>query len=100
MFASARAVGLRDNYERVDIYRSGVRVGTLQARISLHSNATVGRDQNSLPGDSSPGSYVMPVPLSTDIEQGDEVWADACRYRVVSLEQFPGQIQVMLTYIQ
>jgi len=101
---TARQVITRDRYEHVAVYRDDERVADFQCRVALASASVAGRDAQSALGDSSPGFYVAAAPAQVArdgaIVQGDEVWTRERRYRVVSVDIYAHEAQILMRYIQ
>ncbi len=99
-----RQVICQDRYVHVSVYRDDERIADFQGRIAGANNATAGRDAQDVRGDSSPNFYVMAInaQLARDgvIVQGDEVWTTDWRYRVVSVNVFEHETQVLMRHIQ
>lgn len=95
---------LEDAVKLVEIYREvdgGEEfVASVQGRIAPADRAVVGRDVNTLPGRVSPSYKVLSVPLGTDVKKNDLAWAGAQMYRVVSVETFLHELQLMLAMKQ
>jgi hypothetical protein len=89
----------QDSYHLIEIWREGQRIGTYNARI-----ADTGRQYKDaiLPqGVVADQLKVMDAPPRADIEAGDEAWADRhARYRVVAVQEFLHNTQVILNSLQ
>jgi len=103
MAAGARAI-TRDSYTHATVYRDDELVADFQCRIAVANNAVMSADVQRAMGDASPGFYVALVSaqLAMDrvVRQGDELWTDGRRYRVVSVAAYPHEGQILLRHIQ
>ena len=97
-----------DNWRWVEVYRidgSGAssteqQVGAFRTRIARADASTLGRDRVDVQGSASEAVYVMDDPDGV-CQQGDEVWSEEERYRVVAVDRFQERDrQVVLTRIQ
>ena len=92
-----------DNWRWVTVYRidgTEQRVGAFRTRIARGDASTLGRDRAAVQGSASEAFYVMEDPDGV-CRQGDEVWSEDERYRVVAVDHFQERDrQVVLTRIQ
>jgi hypothetical protein len=92
-----------DNWRWVEVYRvdgTEQQVGAFRTRIARADAGTLGRDKVDVQGSASEAVYVMDDPDGV-CQQGDEVWSEEERYRVVAVDRFQERDrQVVLTRIQ
>ena len=93
-----------DSWRWIEVYRaeSGTeqQVGAFRTRIARADASTVGRDRAAVQGSASEAVYVMDDPDGV-CRQGDEVWSEEERYRVVAVDRFQERDrQAVLTRIQ
>lgn len=104
VLAKTRDTMRRDVARAIEVYREiegeEVLVMTLQGRVAPADRAVVGRDLQVLQGRTAPSYKVLAIPLGTDIQHDDMVFADGQRYRVVSVETFVHELQCMLAMKQ
>lgn len=97
---------MRDSVTLVDVWRraSGgeVRVVSLAVRIAAVSSRSVGRDVQMVQGDVAPSFYVASLStlVGSAIRTGDEFWDESVRYRVISIDMFPHEAQILMRLIQ
>lgn len=96
----------QDAVTLVDVWRQAsggeFRVVSLAVRIAAVSGRSVGRDVQMVQGDAAPAFYTTSVPtmIGSAIRAGDELWEDVVRYRVVSVDMFPHEAQILMRQIQ
>ncbi len=99
-----RQVISQDRFTHVTIYRNDVQIADVQARVAQANGSTVGRDRQDVRGDSSPNFYVMALraQIAQDgvVVQGDEAWTTERRYRIVSVDVYGHEAQVLMRHIQ
>lgn len=92
-----------DNWRWVTVYRtdgSEERVGAFRTRIARADATTIARSRLDVQGSASEAFYVMDDPDGV-CRQGDEVWSEGERYRVVAVDRFQERDrQAVLTRIQ
>lgn len=97
---------MRDSVTLVDVWRraSGgeVRVVSLAVRIAAVSSRSVGRDTQTVQGDVAPAFYTTSLStlVGSVIRTGDEFWDESVRYRVVSVDMYPHEAQILMRLIQ
>jgi hypothetical protein len=96
----------RDSVRLVDVWRraSGgeVRVMSLAVRIAAVNSRSVGRDVQTVQGDVAPSFYTtsLSVLVGSTLRPGDEFWDEYVRYRVVSVDMYPHEAQILMRLIQ
>ena len=106
VMVATRQMIQRDAVRLVDVWRrqSGgeVRVISLAVRIAAVSSRSVGRDTQTVQGDVAPSFYVASLStlVGSVIHTGDEFWDDSVRYRVVSVDLYPHEAQILMRLIQ
>lgn len=95
---------LEENPSLVEVWRvvggTETRVAVFRSRLAPTGKGVAGRDRRKLVGDVSGQFLVMNAPIHADIQKDDEIWVGDARYRVISLDLFAHQRQVIVRKLQ
>ena len=98
------ATMLRDAYVSVGVWRvvagEDVLVANFQTRLVAASGGAAGRDGQVPQGDAAQRLFVAVAPKHADALKGDEVWTGELRLRVVAVDQYPHDQQLLLQEVQ
>lgn len=98
------ATMLRDVYVSVGVWRvvdgADVLVANFQTRLTAASAGAAGRDGPGAQGDAAQRLFVAVAPQHAPVGKGDEVWTGELRLRVVAVDQYPHDQQLLLQEVQ
>lgn len=101
--AGARRM-VNDLYVAVKVWRTVAGVDTVVAqfntRLAAASAAPSGRDAAGAQGNAAQRLFVCVAPLYADVVKDDEVWAGDLRLRVVAVDHYPHDQQLLLQEVQ
>lgn len=69
-------------------------------RVAAASSSESGRESQPAQGNVAQRLFVAPAPRWADVVKDDEVWVDSSRYRVVAVDVYPHDQQLLLRQIQ
>jgi hypothetical protein len=94
-----------DKFETLTIMRgrrgAEERIAAFQGRIAGTSSSSLGRDHQKDIASTSSRIVVITAPMWLSVRRGDEIWTkDEIRYRIISVDEYPGQIQIIAEMLQ
>ena len=95
---------VEDHYAYIQVFRgrrgSEQPIEGFRTRIAAVDTATLSRDVQRVLGDTAPQAQIIYAPVHSQVQKGDEVWADGQRYRAIAVDHYPGNTQIIAQHIQ
>lgn len=101
---AGRRTMVNDLYVFAAVWRTvdlvDVEVGGFQSRLAAVSLSEAGRDGQVVQGNAADRMFVTPAPKFANIRKDDELWVGDARYRVVTVDAYAHDVQVLVKAIQ